>query len=176
MPAGAVLLLDEAYSHVAGSRMRSDLVLADRKVILLRTFSKIYGMAGLRAGAAIAQPELLNRISQYSSGAMPITGMAAAIASLQAADLVPKRRKMIADTRTECFAFLDRHGFSYVPSVSNKFMVDVRKPGEGVIAALRKEKLYIGRVWPSWPTHVRVTIGSPQEMEKFQAAFLKVMA
>lgn len=168
--------MDEAYAHVAGCRMRSDLVLAGRRVVLLRTFSKIYGMAGLRAGAAIGSPELLDRIGQYSSGALPITGVAAAIASLQVPDLVPKRRKIIADTRADVFAFLDRHGISYVPSVSNKFMVDVRKPGEEVIAALRKEKVYIGRVWPSWPTHVRVTIGTPREMEKFQAAFLKVMA
>jgi histidinol-phosphate aminotransferase len=172
----AVLLLDEAYAHIAGARLRSDLVLSGKRVVLLRTFSKIYGMAGLRAGAAIAQPELLSRITPYSSGALPITGMAAAIASLKVADLVETRRKIIADTRASVFAFLDRHGFSYVPSVSNKFMVDVKQPGERIILALRQEKVYIGRVWPSWPTHVRVTIGTPQEMEKFQAAFLKVMA
>lgn len=74
------------------------------------------------------------------------------------------------------FSFLDRHGFAHVPSVSNKFMVDVRQPGEGIIMALRREKVYVGRVWSSWPTHVRVTIGTPEEMDKFKAAFLKVMA
>jgi histidinol-phosphate/aromatic aminotransferase/cobyric acid decarboxylase-like protein len=131
---------------------------------------------GCAPGAAIAQPELLSRIKPYSSGALPITGMAAAIASLRVDDLVVTRRKIIADTRAVVFAFLERHGFSYVPSVSNKFMVDVGQPGERVIIALRQEKVYIGRVWPSWPTHVRVSIGTPQEMEKFQAAFLKVMA
>ena len=74
------------------------------------------------------------------------------------------------------FAFLDKHGFSYVPSVSNKFMVDVKRPGEQIVLAMREQKIYIGRVWPSWPTHVRVTIGTAEEMEKFKAAFLKVMA
>lgn len=176
LPDEAVLLLDEAYVHVAGCRMRSDLVQAGKRVIILRTFSKIYGMAGLRAGAAIAPPELLDRLSQFSSGALPITGVVAAIASLNSPELVPTRRKLIADTRAETFAFLERHGFSYVPSVSNKFMVDVKRPGDQVVQALRKEKIYIGRVWPSWPTHVRVTIGTPEEMQKFQAAFLKVMA
>jgi histidinol-phosphate aminotransferase len=176
LPGDAVLLLDEAYVHIAGCRMRSDLVAAGKRVIVLRTFSKVYGMAGLRAGAAFAQPELLSRLAQYSSGAMPITGMAAAIASLQVPGLVAARRKIIADTRASVFAFLDRHRFSYVPSVSNKFMVDVKQPGERVVLALRKEKIYIGRVWPSWPTHVRVSIGTPAEMEKFEQAFLKVMA
>ncbi len=175
LPAGSVLLLDEAYTHIAGARLRSDLVLAGKDVIILRTFSKIYGMAGLRAGAAIGRPELLAKVTQYSSGALPITAMVAATASLKCPELVPKRRRIIADIRGDVFAFLDRHGFNYVPSASNKFMVDVGRPGEEIIQALRQEKIYVGRVWPSWPTHVRVTIGTAEEMEKFQRAFLKVM-
>jgi histidinol-phosphate/aromatic aminotransferase/cobyric acid decarboxylase-like protein len=55
-------------------------------------------------------------------------------------------------------------------------MVDVGKPGDQVIMALRKENVYIGRIWPVWPTHVRVSIGTPEEMAKFKTAFLKVMA
>jgi histidinol-phosphate/aromatic aminotransferase/cobyric acid decarboxylase-like protein len=176
LPRGAVLLLDEAYVHIAGCRMRSDLVAAGKPVIVLRTFSKLYGMAGLRVGVAMGKPELLSRLSQYSQGIMPITGLAAAIASLQVPDLVPTRRKIIADTRTKVLAFLDRYHFSHTPSVSNHFMVDVRQPGEHVIRAMRKEKIFIGRVWPSWPNYVRITVGTPEEMERFQTAFLKVMA
>ena len=55
-------------------------------------------------------------------------------------------------------------------------MVDVKQPGANILSAMRKEKVYIGRVWPAWPTHVRVTVGTVDEMKKFQAAFLKVMA
>lgn len=176
LPSGCVLLLDEAYVQIAGCRMRSDLASSGKPVVVLRTFSKIYGMAGLRVGVAMAQPTLLRRLAQYSQCIMPITGLAAAEASLQDPDLVPKRRKIIAETRTEVFKFLDRHRFSHTPAVSNHFLVDVRQPGEHVIAAMRKERIYIGRVWPSWPNHVRITIGTPEEMEKFQRAFLKVMA
>jgi histidinol-phosphate/aromatic aminotransferase/cobyric acid decarboxylase-like protein len=107
---------------------------------------------------------------------LPITGMAAASASLQQRNLVPERRKLIGGVREDTFAFLEKHNFTYVPSVSNCFMVDVRQPGTNAIVALRKEKVYIGRVWPSWPAHVRVTVGTKEEMAKFQAAFLKVMA
>jgi len=63
-----------------------------------------------------------------------------------------------------------------VPSVSNKFMVDTKRPAKDVIEAMRKEKVYIGRPWPVWPTSVRVTVGTADEMAKFKAAFLKVMA
>jgi histidinol-phosphate aminotransferase len=176
MPRGAVLVLDEAYTHFAGCKMRSDLVAAGKPVIILRTFSKLYGLAGLRAGAAFGDPEVLNRLSRYSQGIMPTPGVSAAMASLQVSDLVPTRRRIIADTRAQVFKFLDKHGFSYTPSVSNHFLVEVKQPGDRVATAMRKEKIFIGRTWPSWPTHVRISVGTPEEMEKFQSAFLKVMA
>lgn len=107
---------------------------------------------------------------------LPITGMAAATASLSDPNLVPERRKLIGHVREETFSFLEKNKFSYVPSVSNCFMVDVKQPGGNILVAMRKEKVYIGRVWPAWPNHVRVTVGTADEMKKFQAAFLKVMA
>ena len=175
-PKGAIIMIDEAYTHLSEAPFNSAMVSADKDVVILRTFSKIYGMAGLRAGAAFARPDLQDKISGYSSTMMPITGMAAASASLEQKNLVPERRKLIAGVRNDTFAFLDKHSFSFVPSVSNCFMVDVKRPGNEIVSAMRKENVYIGRVWPSWPTHVRVTVGTAEEMKKFQTAFLKVMA
>lgn len=175
-PAGSILLLDEAYIHLSGAEFASDLVAADKDVIILRTFSKLYGMAGLRAGAALGRPDLLRKMIPYGAGALPVTGMVGAAASLKVKTLVPERRKIIKDVREDTFAWLDKHKFKYVPSVSNKFMVDVGKPGGEVIEAMVKEKVYIGRVWQSWPTYVRVSVGTKDEMEKFKTAFLKVMA
>jgi len=175
-PKGSVLLVDEAYIHISGAPMCSDLVARDKDIIILRTFSKIYGMAGLRAGAAMGRPDLLQKIMPYSSGALPVTGMAGALASLKSKTLVPERRKLIADVRSDVFGFLDKHNFKYVPSVSNKFMVDVGRPGGEIVKAMQKEKVYIGRVWSSWPTYVRVSVGTQEEMNKFKSAFLKVMA
>jgi len=176
MPKGAILMIDEAYTHIAGAPFHSPLVAKDKDVVILRTFSKIYGMAGLRAGAAIARPDLLDKISLYSSTMMPITGMAAASASLQSKTVVPERRKLIGDVREDVFSFMEKHNFSYVRSNSNCFMVDVKRNPGTVIAGMRDEKVFIGRVWPSWPTHVRISIGTQDEMNKFKAAFLKVMA
>src|SRR5258708_7434082 len=174
-PTGSVLLLDEAYIHIAGAPMCSDLVAKDKDIIILRTFSKIYGMAGIRAGAAIGRPDLLKKIAGLSSGALPGTGMAARNARPQTKTVVPERRKIIGDVRSDVLGFMDKHNFKYVPSVSNKFMVDVKRPGGEIITALQKEKIYIGRVWKSWPNYVRVSIGTQEEMNKFKAAFLKVM-
>ena len=55
-------------------------------------------------------------------------------------------------------------------------MVDVRRPGREIISAMQREKIYLGRTWPILPTYVRVTVGTRDEMAKFQTAFLKVMA
>lgn len=174
-PAGAVILLDEAYTHIAGIPFNSDLVAADKDIVILRTFSKIYGMAGLRAGAALGRPDLLKKVMPYSAGAMPVTSMVAATASLKVKNLVPERREKIKAVREDVLGFLDKKNFQFVPSVSNCFMINVKKPGMEVVLALRNEKVYIGRVWPSWPTYVRVTVGTQEEMNKFKTAFVKVM-
>lgn len=175
-PAGSILLLDEAYIHLSGEAFGTDLVAADKDVIVLRTFSKLYGMAGLRAGAAIGRPDLLSKIQHYGAGALPVTGMIGAHASLKVKTLVPERRKIIADIRNDTFDWMTKKNYSFVPSVSNKFMVDVKRPGQEVVKAMAAEKVYIGRVWKAWPTHVRVSVGTKEEMAKFKVAFEKVMA
>jgi histidinol-phosphate aminotransferase len=175
-PAGSVLLLDEAYIHLTTSPAASDLVAADKDIIILRTFSKLYGMAGLRAGAAFARPDLLAKITAYSAGALPVTGMAGAAASLKVSNrLVPERRKIIGDIRDDLQSWLVSKNVSFVPSQSNKIMIDTKRPGNDVVQAMFKEKVLIGRVWAAWPTHVRVSIGTAEEMAKFRTAFAKVM-
>jgi histidinol-phosphate aminotransferase len=173
-PAGSVVLLDEAYVHFCDEPPGVDLVRAGKDVIVLRTFSKIYGMAGLRAGFAIARPDLLARMSGYATGAMPVTAIAAAHAMLGEPDLVPARKRRIAAARADLMAFFDAHGFAYTPSVSNKLMVDARRPTREVLDALVRHKVYVGRPWPVWPTHVRVTLGTPDEMARFKMAWLDV--
>lgn len=175
-PAGSVLLLDEAYIHLCDARACSDLVAAGKDIIILRTFSKLFGMAGLRAGAALGRPDLLAKLGNYTAGALPVTAMAGATASLKTKGLVPERRKIIADIRADVFDYLSKNNFQFVSSVSNKFMVDVKRPGRDVVSAMYREKVMIGRVWPSWPTHVRVSIGTREEMARFKTAFSKVMA
>jgi histidinol-phosphate aminotransferase len=175
-PEGAVVLLDEAYIHFCDQPSGADLVAMDRDVIVLRTFSKLYGMAGLRCGVAMARPDLLERMNKFGAGALPITGVAAAIASLKVKTLVPERRRIVKDVREDVFAFLEKNNISFVPSVSNFFMLDSKVPARRLIRAMQKEKVYIGRVWPAMPTCARITIGTREEMTKFKTALVKVMA
>jgi histidinol-phosphate aminotransferase len=176
-PKGSIVLVDEAYIHFSDSTSAVDLVKADKDVILLRTFSKLYGMAGLRCGFAMGRPDLLEKMYAYGGGNfMPITAMAAATASLKHTGLVAERKKINADIREEVFQWLDSNGYSYVRSQSNCFMLDTKRPAKEVIDAMATQKVYIGRIWPLWPTYTRITIGTRPEMEQFQAAFKKVMS
>ena len=174
-PAGSVVLLDEAYVHFCDEPRGTDLVRGDKDVVVLRTFSKIFGMAGLRAGFAIARRDLLARVTAYRSGAMPATAMAAAHSMLGEPELIAARKRANAERRAGLMRFFDAHGFAYTPSVSNKLMVDARLPTKRVVDALVARKVYVGRPWPVWPTHVRVSIGSKQELARFQAAFLEAV-
>jgi len=175
-PKGSVVLVDEAYIHFSNGVSTFDLVKADQDLIVLRTFSKIYGMAGIRCGMAIGRPDLLDKLDTYNAGsAMPITAVAAATASLKHERLVSERKQLNAAIRQKTFDWLTRQGYAYVPSETNFFMVDAKRPAKEVIDAMAKRNVYIGRPWPIWPTHVRITVGTQPEMETFQTAFDAVM-
>jgi histidinol-phosphate aminotransferase len=177
-PAGSIVLIDEAYIHFAGKEEHTSmhLVQQDKDVIILRTFSKLYGMAGLRCGIACGRPDLIKKTRGFGINWNPITAVHGAMASLKAPDLIAERRKINADVRDNTIAFLEKKGFKVVPSVSNKFMVDTKHPTREAIAALRKELIYVGRPWPSMPTSIRVSVGTAEEMKKFQDAFVKCFA
>lgn len=176
-PAGSVVVVDEAYIHFCDAPSAIDLVKADKDIIVLRTFSKIYGMAGLRCGFAIARPDLLKKITTYGGwNPMPVTACAAATASLDQANLVQERKAINTGIRQSTFAWLDANGYQYSPSVSNCFMLKAGKPAKEVIGAMAKQNVFIGRPWPSMPDWVRITVGTQSEMEQFQVAFHNVMA
>jgi histidinol-phosphate aminotransferase len=175
-PAGSIVLIDEAYIHLAGAESCLDMVAAGKDVIVLRTFSKVYGMAGIRCGVAAGRPDLLAKLQRYGMNPLPITAVTAAYASLQDAALVPTRRKIIADTRNSTFAWLKENNYKFIPSVSNCFMIDTGRPGKQIIAAMAAKNVMIGRTWPIWPNYVRISVGTPAEMAAFQTAFKEVMS
>jgi histidinol-phosphate aminotransferase len=175
-PKDSIVVVDEAYIHLADIPSALDLVKSDKDVVVLRTFSKVYGMAGLRAGFAVGRPDLLAKITSYSGwNAMPITAVAAATASLKDTQLVPDRKRAYASVRSQTFDWLSKNGYAFTPSQSNCFMLDTKRPAKSVIDDLASQKVFIGRVWPIWPTWVRITIGTPSEMDRFQSAFAGVM-
>jgi histidinol-phosphate aminotransferase len=175
-PEGSIVVVDEAYIHFVDTPSAVDLVKAEKDVVVLRTFSKLYGMAGLRCGVAIAKPDLLSRIQNIMGwNAMPTTAVAAATASMADPHLIVERRHINAEIRGEMFQWLDQHGYSYIPSESNFFMVNTKQPAKAVIDAMAKRSVRIGRIWPILPTYSRITVGTREEMAMFRDAWQEVM-
>jgi histidinol-phosphate aminotransferase len=175
-PKGSVVLIDEAYIHLCDQPRSLDFVKEGKDVIVLRTFSKLYGMAGVRMGFAVGRPDLIKKLDYFGENSLPITALAAAKASLLDADLVSSRKKIIGDVRVDNLAWLKSQGYAVTPSESNCFMLDTRRPGKEVLTAMAAKEIFIGRIWPAWPTQVRITVGTPQEMMAFRKAFTEVMA
>ena len=176
-PKGSIVMVDEAYLHFCDAPSTLDLVKAGKDVVVLRNFSKTYGMAGLRCGFAVARPDLLGKIMDRAGwNFMPITALVAASASLKDPQLVPERRRINATIRQETFQWLDRNGYSYIPSESNCFLLDTKRPGKQVIDAMAQQNVFVGRIWPILPTCVRITVGTHEEMQQFQTALRKVMS
>jgi histidinol-phosphate/aromatic aminotransferase/cobyric acid decarboxylase-like protein len=176
----AVLIIDEAYVHFAGpENMSMEYVRQDKDVVILRTFSKIYGMAGLRAGALYGRPDLLAKVSEYGRGGnLPVTATACAAASMKVGPkLMQERLAINKKNRDLAFEHLEKLGASYIPSTSNFFMMSVKgMTGAQVGTAMAAKKIMLaGNRWPEWPQHIRVTVGTYEEMGKFNAAISQVM-
>ncbi|MGY6002043.1 pyridoxal phosphate-dependent aminotransferase, partial [Stenotrophomonas maltophilia] len=173
-PTTTRVLVDEAYlqysdqpSLIAEVAQRDDL-------IVLRTFSKLYGMAGLRLGVAAAHPDRLRELARLGDNPLPVPALAAGLASLQDRQLVAQRRLQNAKARQATIAWLGKRGFSCLPSEANCFVVDVQRDGAAFAKAMAENGVVIGRSWPIWPQRVRVTVGTEEEMAAFRRAFAKV--
>jgi len=175
-----VILVDEAYYHYADSSDYESvipLVKHHPNLIVARTFSKIYGMAGLRLGYCIAQTETIQRLRPHQVwDSVNIMAMAAGIASLNDSDQVPNGQRLNRETKKFVLGELDAAGYKYIPSEANFIMIDLRRPVAPAIAGLRQRSVQVGRAFPALPNHLRVTIGKRPEMETFLSAFRQVMS
>jgi len=180
VPQPVIVLVDEAYHHyVASSDYESVIPLTKThaNLIVARTFSKIYGMAGLRAGYGIAPADVVKKLDAHKAwDSMNIMALVAARASLADAEHVTRGRMRNSTTKQELIAQLAEVGYNIVPSETNFVMIDLRREVKPVIGAMRDRNVRVGRLFPAMPNHLRVTIGTPEEMRRFMETFREVMA
>ncbi|RDE06994.1 pyridoxal phosphate-dependent aminotransferase [Sphingomonas aracearum] len=181
-PAQSVVLVDEAYLHFSDAPSALPLAAARGDVVVMRTFSKLFGMAGMRLGLTFAHPDLHKKMMRYDgqqvTGTLPMTAVACGNAAYPMADAIRARRAEMIAVREATVARLARHDLRVHPnSQANMIMVDwkTRKAAE-MQAALLARKVQIGRSWPIWPTVSRVTIGSVADMRAFNDAVDAVLA
>jgi len=175
LPPSAALVVDEAYHHYAdSSEYESAIPLVDAhpNLIVARTFSKIYGMAGLRLGYAVAQPETARKLAAHAAwDSVNGIAVAAGRASVKDKGYAAEGQRRNRSTRAQLVADLGKMGYQTIPSQTNLLMIDVREDVKPLIAALGERGVQVGRLFPALPRHLRVTIGTPGQMGRFLAAF-----
>src|SRR5213083_3214920 len=179
-PRDTMILVDEAYFHYADSpdyESMIPLVKDNPNLIVSRTFSKIYGMAGLRCGYCVAQKETIERMRPYQMwDSVNIMALAAANASLDDPDQVSNGQRLNSEAKMFVISELATAGYKTIPSQANFIMVDCRRPVVPLIKAMKEQNVHVGRLFPALPNHMRVTIGKKPEMETFVSAFKQVAA
>jgi histidinol-phosphate aminotransferase len=166
----ARVLLDEAYHDYAdepGYATGVPLAMADGRVLVTRTFSKVFGMAGLRVGYAIAQPSTLNALQAHTSdGTMSSASLAAAAAALGDSGHVAAERERNRAVRQFTRERFEAAGYRVLPSAANFLMIDVRRDAGAFGRDCRQERIAVARPFPPLSTHLRLTIGTQAEMEE----------
>lgn len=178
VPSTTTILLDEAYHHFVENKDYAsgfEWGLKVPNLILVRTFSKVYGMAGMRLGYAVSTRENIqalrrHRIWNNSNAAV----LEAALASLDDDAHVARQKQLNAETRAWLCRELERDGRRYIPSETNFVMIEMGRDVQPIIAAFRERGILVGRKFPSLANWLRVSIGTRKEMEKFVRALREI--
>ena len=178
-PRETMILVDEAYFHFADSPNYESVIPLVKdypNLLVARTFSKIYGMAGLRCGYCVAQKKTIDRMRPYQMwDSVNIMALAAANASLDDPSQVPNGQRLNNDAREFTISELNKLGYETIPSQANFIMFDCKRPIVPLIQAMKQQNVHVGRLFPALPNYMRVTIGKKTEMESFLNAFKQVM-
>ena len=178
LPSNTMLLVDEAYIHFGESpELESALpyVRQGKEVIVARTFSKIYGMAGLRVGFAAARPGIIERLAPLRMNVIPIVSARAVVTALgERSTVLPARQAALARTRRELCAWLEERSVKFIRPHANFIMIDCGRDAHEFISGMPRLGVAPGRPFPPLTNMLRVTIGTDAEMAKFRDVFWKV--
>jgi histidinol-phosphate aminotransferase len=177
IPAGMPVLIDEAYHHFVDTPEYATsvpYVLEGRPVIIARTFSKIAALAGMRLGYAIASKEMIDKMRPYSMGSINALVKHGGVAALKDTASQASVKKMVIDLRKKTTSELNAYGYETIPSETNFFMVHIGREIQPVIQEFLAKKVQVGRPFPPMTQHMRVSIGTADEMARFMTAFKEI--
>jgi len=180
LPHHVVVVVDEAYAEYARTpAFGSALGVGDvhPQVVVLRTFSKIHGLAGLRVGYGIGPAVLIQYLDRVR---MPFNASAAAQAAAAAAlddeEHVARSRALVCDEEPRLRSELVALGLDVAPTEANFLFIDLHRDAEETFQALLHRGVIVRPMRPyGFPTHVRVTIGTVRENDRFLAALREVL-
>lgn len=177
IPEDMPVLVDEAYHHFVDHPEYATsvpYVLEGRQVIIARTFSKIAALAGMRLGYAIAPKNLIEEMKPYSMGSINALVKWGGVAALKDTASQAQVKAITLQLRKKTTTELQALGFSVIPSETNFFMVHIRRQVVPVIEEFRKRGVAVGRPFPPMLEHLRVSVGTADEMNRFMVAFKEI--
>lgn len=179
IPEDVPVVIDEAYHHFVTDPAYATAmpyVLEGRPVIITRTFSKIFGLAGMRLGYAVSSRDLIQRLRPYAA-TLSINAIVkwAGVAALRDTASEARVKRTTLDLRDRTTAELEALGYPVIPSQANFFMVHLRRPVQPVIPEFRKRGVLVGRPFPPLLEHLRVSVGTADEMRRFMTAFKEIL-
>jgi histidinol-phosphate aminotransferase len=177
IPEDMPVLIDEAYHHFVEDpnyETATPYVIEGRQVIIARTFSKIVGLAGMRLGYAIAPKNLIDRMNAYSVASINAIVKHGGVAALKDTAAQEKVRRINTQLRTRTVNDLQALGYTTIPSQANFFMVHLKRPVVPVIEEFRTRGVLVGRPFPPMTEHLRVSVGTEDEMNRFMTAFKEI--
>lgn len=175
-----LVVIDEAYHEYCTDPAYATavpLAVELPRVMVTRTFSKAYGLAGLRIGYAVAQPETLAALGPFMLGNnINVLGAAAAVAAVGAArELVPAEQRANRAVHDFTRRFFEGAGYRVAPSETNFVFADVRRDAKAFQEACRAHDVLVGRPFPPLGTHSRISLGTMDEMERAVEVFRRVL-
>ncbi|MDP0501195.1 MAG: aminotransferase class I/II-fold pyridoxal phosphate-dependent enzyme [Verrucomicrobiota bacterium JB022] len=178
-PKDVLIFIDEAYLELAPGGLEkhsmAKLVKQRENLIVSRTFSKAWGLAGLRIGYGIAQPQVLEKLEPYHMQYPSILSAVAAVAAIEDQDHFAYNVEQYHKVRDEFKAKLDAWGLKYAEPNGSFIFVHTGVPIEELQADMAAEQVLIGRPFPPLMDWARISIGSEEEMAVFYEVFEKVM-
>lgn len=179
IPRDIPVLIDEAYHHFVEDpnyATSTPYVLEGRNVIIARTFSKISGLAGMRLGYAVAPNALLNRMRPWATGSVSAAVLWGGITALNDVEAMAKVKQETIRLREKAVSDLKALGYNSIPSDGNFVMVHIRRPIQQVQPEFRKRGVLVGRPFPPMTEHMRLSVGTEDEMARFMTAFKQIFA
>lgn len=169
------IFIDEAYLELAegtGTESMVSLLAQKKNVIIARTFSKIMGMAGLRVGYAVAQPEFLDKIQKITRGGMGIshTSILGAIASFEDKDFQAMTKKLNTECKDYLYENLKKMNYKYIPSYTNFVIFPINIPGKDFLAKMTAKGIMVRAFDIQNKPWCRVSMGTMDEMKLFVKA------
>ena len=179
LPENVILVLDEAYETFIDVADFPDTLqhIGSRNVILMKTFSKVFGLAGLRVGYAIADSKLIMPMEKVRQPFnVNLLAQAAAVATIDDKKFIQKTRKVVLEGKNYFYAELKKMGLNFVPSVANFVLIDLKTDCMDIFLDLLKQGIIVRDMKQyKLDNFIRVTIGTKRENQKFIEALKKVL-